>query len=886
MDNDRSVLSALLVYVLATGLLLASLPGTPTVGTVPEEDIFTWFDGLGFPDLSKAKYVEVATGQWSEFSDKAPQNEFIRGFLVKDDGNAFEVFTTDLFICDFTKTDPGTPEHERVGYKRIDLSKEMDVFLRDFEKPSSDGFRFRRCEPCIDEEVQVLVLGRACAAQGHADQAAKLLAKVKKQCEGRQGRRRAESVKQCLSDKIASSLLSRAGTAFSDPAVSRKELLARFENLVKKYPDKKRKASEDDVGVSGWDAEAAREYLAVLRRMVAEDEAEAKRAKPDRPPTKREQIAELIFHLREQKYQGFPPFCDIFGDFGFGGGNKNTPAHQLVDFGYDAVPQLIDALEDRRLTRAVSSSRHSSYPYHVLRVGDCAAAILERIADRSFESRPHMSAQKATETKMRVQAWWAELQKKGEKQMLVEGIQLGGEDGIRQASRLAKRYPDVALDAISKAARQEKVGNNRPRLVEIAATLPGEKVLAFLRDEAKNGPILDASMAAARALFERGDDNGLTYAIAAWENTVDDDGLTSADAAISFLANCNRVEGLAALGKDLRKRPPSVRVDVMRHLSWAEHDPQKARLDVINAARDRILVEALHDVERRSRWSFGTPDGKSFADPRVCDMAGHMLSRAWGLPDAFDLSGTLRTRNRQRVELENTWRRKQGLKPLPLPEVRRCQPLPENEFNPSLRTVLEARTPGEQRRAIAALEKLGPGALPPLRNWLATKGTDHPAREALQKAVFRIAFAVDEIVLAEKSVPPDKALQQRIDSLKGKPLEAEAIRSLLVAAARSLPEGSRGIEIGVEREGDDTGVTLTLGLVPGNAKSAKDATSWWSTYESITVNRQGTFCAEGSSSREHGMSETAWQGFTTALARALAAPPEQSMSAWVRIAHP
>jgi hypothetical protein len=848
------------------------------VGTKPEEDIFTWFDGLGFPDLSKAKYVKVATGRC--FGDP-PRNEFIRGFLLKDDGNSFEIFTTCLSILDFTRTGPGTPEHQRVGYEPLDLQREMRFFLRDFDKPPSDGFRLPRCEPWIDEEVQVMVLARACAAQGNADRGAKLLAKVQKQCEKHQGRRRAESVKQYLSDKIASSLLSRAGADFADPAVSRKELLARFESLVKKYPDRKRRASEDDVGESGWDADAAREYLAVLRRMVAEDEAEGKRVKPDRPPTKREQIAELIFQLREQKDQGFPGFCDIFGDFGLGLGNKNTPAHQLVDLGYDAVPQLIDALEDRRLTRAVSSNRHSDYPYHVLRIGDCAAAILERIADRSFGSRTHMSAQQAGETKKRVQAWWAEFQKKGEKQMLAEGIQLGGEDGVRQASRLAKRYPDVAIDAISQAARQEKEGGNRLNLVAIAATLKGEKTLAFLRDEAKNGPILDARMTAARALFEQGHEEGLTYAIAAWESTVDYDEVIRLDWAISFLADCNRVEALAALGKDLRKRPPSVRVDVITQLSWAENDPQKPRLDAINTARDRILVEALHDVERRSRWS-GTLDGKSFTNPRVCDLAGHMLSRAWGQPDAFDLSGTLRTRNRQRVELDNTWRRKQGLKPLPVPEPRRCQPLPENEFNPSLQVVLEARTPGEQRRAIAALEKLGPGALLPLRNWVATKGTDHPAREALQKAVFRIAFAVDEIVLAEKSVPPDRALQQRIEALKGKPLEAKAIRDLLVAATRSLPEGARGIELGVEREGDDTGVTLRLNLIPANGKSAKDSAGW-STEKSITVNRQCTWNSSGGSAPDHAMSGIVWEEFEKALAKALAAPPEQSMSAFVRI---
>ena len=37
-------------------------------------------------------------------------------------------------------------------------------------------------------------------------------------------------------------------------------------------------------------------------------------------------------------------------------------------------------------------------------------------------------------------------------------------------------------------------------------------------------------------------------------------------------------------------------------------------------------------------------------------------------PEAFDLSGTLESRDRQRVELQNIWRKKNGLEPLPLPK--------------------------------------------------------------------------------------------------------------------------------------------------------------------------------------------------------------------------
>jgi hypothetical protein len=304
-------------------------------------------------------------------------------------------------------------------------------------------------------------------------------------------------------------------------------------------------------------------------------------------------------------------------------------------------------------------------------------------------------------------------------------------------------------------------------------------------------------------------------------------------------------------------------------------------LDVVNAARDRILVEALHDVQRRYGQS-GSRNGKSYSNPRVCDMAGHVLSEAWGVPLAFDLSGTFPARNRQRLDLENIWRGKQGLKPLPAPEPTRTKSLTEDEFKPVLQAVLETRTPAERRAAIAMLERQGLPALAPLQNWLTRKGSDHPARADLQQAVSRLAFSVDEIVFGEKSVTPDKALRARIDALKGKPLETKAVTALLLAVTRSLPEGVDGIEVDIEREGNDTGVKLSITLVPAKAKRAQEP-GWWWNCTSVRVGDGDTYGATGRTAWDHGKTEAAWQEFESHLARALLAPPDQAVSALVRV---
>src|SRR4029077_20857770 len=99
---------------------------------------------------------------------------------------------------------------------------------------------------------------------------------------------------------------------------------------------------------------------------------------------KEEQVAELIFQLRDQNGHPFmqPGSCDIFDRFG--GSKKDTAAHKLVKIGYDAVPQLIEHLDDQRFTRSVGFHRNFYFSHHVLRVSDCALEILEEIAAQHF----------------------------------------------------------------------------------------------------------------------------------------------------------------------------------------------------------------------------------------------------------------------------------------------------------------------------------------------------------------------------------------------------------------------------------------------------------------------------------------------------------------------
>src|SRR5262249_22999681 len=149
----------------------------------------------------------------------------------------------------------------------------------------------------------------------------------------------------------------------------------------------------------------------ILKQMVNEDRDHANSRKPFEQLDKNEQIAELIFQLRDQNGHQFwqPGYPDIFINFD----GKETPAHRLVKMGYDAVPQLIESIEDQRFTRSVGFHRNFYFSHYVLRVGDCALDILRHITARSFWNDSWTFSdltkdRKTAETKKSVQAWFEE----------------------------------------------------------------------------------------------------------------------------------------------------------------------------------------------------------------------------------------------------------------------------------------------------------------------------------------------------------------------------------------------------------------------------------------------------------------------------------------------
>ena len=163
---------------------------------------------------------------------------------------------------------------------------------------------------------------------------------------------------------------------FDVPTIERSDLLRKSEKFVKDFPQSKH-------------VDRAKELVRILTRMSAEQ-----------MPPQSKPIERLIFLLRDQHGAQImqPGSCDIlFADRlnmaiheaapELAGKYDPSPAQKLINTGFDAIPLLIDHVDDDTLTRSVGYHRSFYFSHHVLRVSDCVKTILHEIAPtgRVFE---------------------------------------------------------------------------------------------------------------------------------------------------------------------------------------------------------------------------------------------------------------------------------------------------------------------------------------------------------------------------------------------------------------------------------------------------------------------------------------------------------------------
>jgi len=223
-----------------------------------------------------------------------------------------------------------------------------------------------------------------------------------------------------------------------NPKVSRVELLRRLDAFLQGAPTDRR------------DVEVVLRTEKVLNKMIADEVAKAKVAKPLHPSIN-EQIDDLIFQLRDTAfvplYQGdFAPENTMWPD---------STEGRLFAIGSRAVPQLIAALKDKSYirSRCPFMGANTIYPYEPYEVRDVAIYILSSIAHFNLRiGWPKVDDDEEsgwTETIDKANAWWSEVQNKGERQLALERIMSGGPDAPDLAYWLIRSHPDEARQTIT-----------------------------------------------------------------------------------------------------------------------------------------------------------------------------------------------------------------------------------------------------------------------------------------------------------------------------------------------------------------------------------------------------------------------------------------------------
>ena len=837
--------------VACIGALLAWWFGAGGLSSEARRD-FEWFSTLGFPDVKGCRYVRIATGWPAAYLDETHSNYYITAFLLDTNATNFTVLEPDLNTRTFTNTPDGTSEAKRVGYTVVDLrddaQKKLDILRH---PPKEDRSRMVFNPSPIAQHAEIFVLAWACWRQGLNSEANQLYEEAKTFPERRIPRRRRlagwkavrsyatlvyETVKeklsrqastrpkatfrQTLTEDFANFAMYRAAVSFWDESLTRPELLAKVEAVLDHYRSSRQETN-------------AAELAGRLQKSIAEGQTHPRIDTNDlvNLPVE-DRVRELIFQLRDHDDH----WSFLSKPFDVSPVESNAPAFRLVKIGYAAVPQLIAALDSTTPTRYVPNysgfggvGYNYYYPQMIVTVGDLAGIILQSITGRDFDMAGSTAMgqspnTEASPTKQAAEAWLAEFQKKGAKQMLIEGVSSGLQDAPDQAELLIERYPEAATEALRRGIHASNEESTRSSLIQLMAKLSDETSIGTLNDELRNAPSVASRVAAAEGLRSHGHKaEALAAMIQEWENPAprNVNNPTEIDGVIQFLAGCDSVEAIAALEKDFRNRPVELRLTIIQSLGdrndWPVEHETKAPSTETLAATEKSLIAALDDTEERTGMS-GSRNGKSYSDPRICDMAAWFLSERWPDRYSFDISASLKTRECMRIECLNVWRKAHDLPILPLPQ---------------------------------------PSTVKVSRNE-ATK--------------------VMTIEWADGGVKPEKSFETRVSKLKGKRLDSEDIVGLLIAFARKPGPGTAGIEIEAVKDEDLTGVRLILRLTAGGSSVTQ-----WNLSRRVLLKGESISSNSGGGSLEGFSDWDDWSDFQDSVEKALAAPPEAPFEISVRI---
>ena len=530
--------------------------------------LFEWFSTLGFPDVKQAKFVRYPASA-SQSRGELPAVSYGHGFLLDENKSEWTILSFGLKRTSkdkkpyFSATPPGKwtcQEQDLAAFAKTTLASQANAESA-ISSESSGEDRLKT--------TKVFFLAWACWRQGLDEQATKLFELAANLNDGPSGIATGlATLQRRIAVDLSHEEFIEAQIDLVHDEVPRERVLARLEALSKKFPG---------LETSFLAGEMAR----VLRKMVPDDREHAKLEKLRKPfaeRSRKEQIAELIFELRDQhggSAGSWDEREDIFLDYRR---RDESPAERLFKIGYEAVPQLIDALSDERFSRTIGFHWKFGEPrlnlrYHVLTVGDCALQILERLVGREFFKRSdsYMSEWPIVlaEVKSEVLQWNVRLQRdlkeKGERQVLMDAVQKADWESTYLIEPLKAKYPDAVLPALAAASRKATDKIVLRQLVELMDRTGGKELVPILLKELNASPSLDQRVAVATLLGKHNRSDGTVPLIEEWKKSATGSLPSNALVELAFyLGKCGNRDAVAALAHGLDTRPASIRLAVVR----------------------------------------------------------------------------------------------------------------------------------------------------------------------------------------------------------------------------------------------------------------------------------------------------------------------------------
>jgi len=655
---------------------LAAAPPPVGVERLENPEAAFRFDTLDYPNVRGAPFVRIATGRSMQRYGEPPKNRYRHGFLLEDTAVSFRAFVIETLEMESFERTTMVAEDLRVGFDETDLKSYIDEKTRRYFRGDPfdpDGNRPDEGKDKISDRAKLFAIAWAASRNGLSADAARLF-NVAARIPHKAHSGPLQSARERIAVDVAHAEMWRAVEQFGDISISRTDLLDRFRWLAASFPESPHH-------------ERARQTAALLAQMADEDEERAGRsvdwALRDLPI--KEQVAEWIYRLRDQngKQYYFPLECDVFSSHE---GVEDSPAHVLVRFGYDAVPQLIEALDDQRLTRSIERDDEESFSHRILTIGRAAEAILTKIAGRRFDlpldgGRRTSDADCAAAKKKLVRAWYDDFRRTGEAATWAAGVLRGDSNAVEQATRLVERYPTDAAQSIVAGARQACDPVVRGELVTLLAGLEGDGILPFLQEEAASTHLHAAYVEAGMVLARRGHPMGVAALLDRWRQAaeisdkcnvpeVDRSEANGIDKLAHYLVRLNDAASVRDVAARMHRFPFRVRMTIVEACDRDAFPVRAADGETagptpeFEEARLALLILALEDDRDRPE-RFPQLWQKCGETPRICDFAGQALFERDPNRYPFNLAADMMKRDQARYAMIAGWRKGHDLPPLP-----------------------------------------------------------------------------------------------------------------------------------------------------------------------------------------------------------------------------